>query len=112
MESNDTGQDLVVIEQTFETSKANRFQAKTRWEAAKGRYHGELVAKRNAGAELTQSDMKALESCAIDAVDYVKAAYLAFINADTDYRQAKVAWEAAKRSYWDKKSENSSVFKR
>jgi hypothetical protein len=108
---NDTGQDLVSIEQAFEKSKADRFTAKTRWDAARGRYHGELTARREAGETLTQTDIKALEACAIDDIPYVKAAYLSFINADTDYRQAKVAWESAKRDYWDNKEKNRGIFK-
>ena len=99
-------QTLSDIEKAFEDSKSSRFQAKTRWESAKGRYHGELVAKREAGHNLTQTDMKALEACAIDSIDYVKAAYMDFIKADTEYRQAKVKWEDAKRSYWDNKGMN------
>lgn len=96
-------QTLADIEQLFESAKALRMQSKIRWEVAKGRYHGELVARREAGATMTIADMKALTAIAIDDVEYVKAAYLVFISADTEYRKSKVAWEAAKRNYWDSK---------
>lgn len=94
-------QTLADIENVFENAKAERMKAKHRWEANKGRYHMELVARREAGETLTVSDIKALEAVAIDEIPYVKAAYLAFINSDSDYRAAKVAKDAAVRDYWD-----------
>ncbi len=97
-------QTLADIESAFENSKAERLKARHVWEAAKGRHHMELVARREAGEKWTIADMKAMESAAIDTVDYVKAAYLGFITADSEYRAAKVKWEAAKRGYWDSKS--------
>lgn len=102
MESNQE-QKLVDKERAFEESKAARLTARHRWEAAKGRFHMELVAKREAGQNWTIADMKAMEASAIDDVHYVKEAYLAFIDADSRYRSAKVAYEDAKRSYWDSK---------
>ena len=94
-------QSLADIEAAFENSKALRLQAKTRWEAAKGRYHMELVARREAGRTLTVPDMRALEAVAIDDVDYVKDAYLNFVQADSNYRAAKVKYEHHVRLYWD-----------
>lgn len=91
------------IETAFEDSKAERMKKKLQWEAAKGRFHMGLVAEREAGRVLTIADMKALEATAIDDVPYVRGTYLTFIEADSAYRAAKVKWEDAKRSYWDKK---------
>lgn len=102
MES-DTGQSMVNVEKAFEDSKANRLTSRHKWEAAKGRYHMELIARREAGENITVTDMKAMEATAIDSIDYVKEAYLNFIQADAAYRSAKVSWENAKRNYWDKK---------
>lgn len=100
---NDTGQDIADAESKFENAKAARLIAKHRWDAAKGRLHMELVARREAGETLTVSDIRAIEAVAIDNVDYVKSSYLAFINADSDYRAAKVAFDACTRRYWDSK---------
>ncbi len=99
----DQGQEIADAQTRFENSKASRLIAKHRWEANKGRYHCELVARREAGETMTVADMKALEALAIDNIEYVKAAYLAFINADSDYRVAKVDYEKATRNYWDSK---------
>ena len=96
-------QTLADIEQAFENSKAERFAAKKRLDAAEGRYHLELIARRNAGEVITQADMKAYEDTAIDSIDYVRDAYLNFTQADIVYRKAKVEFEAAKRNYWDSK---------
>lgn len=102
MESNQE-QTLVEIEQAFENWKSQRMQAKFRWEAAKGKYHMELVARRESGEKMTIADMKSLESCAIDDIEDVKDAYLWFIKIDGEYRNSKVKYEDAKRRYWDGK---------
>lgn len=102
--SEDQGQSLVAVEMAFEDSKAARMRAKHQWEAAKGRFHMELVAEREAGKTITVADMNAMEAAAIDSVDYVREAYLSFIAADSSYRAAKVKWESAKRAYWDNKN--------
>lgn len=102
MESN-REQTLVEIEQAFENAKAERMKAKIRWEANKGKYHTQLVARREAGEKITVSDIKALEAAAIDDIPEVKSAYLDFINKDGDYRFKKVQFEEAKRAYWDAK---------
>lgn len=94
---------LVSVEDTFESAKAARLIAKHRWESAKGKLHMELMARREAGETLTIEDMKAIKAAAIDNVPDVRSAYLAFIAADSDYRGAKVAYEASVRQYWDNK---------
>lgn len=100
---NDTGQAIADAESKFENAKAARLIAKHKWDAARGRLHMELVARREAGENLTVSDIKAIEAVSIDNVDYVKAAYLDFIKADSDYRAFKVEFDAATRHYWDNK---------
>lgn len=102
MESNPE-QTLAEIEAVFEDSKATRFITRHKLDAAKGRLHMELVAKREAGTNLTIADMEAIEAAAIDNVDEVRTAWLDFIEADSKYRGAKVRYEAAKRAYWDSK---------
>lgn len=92
---------LTKTETIFEEAKASRLAAKHRWEAAQGRLHVELVARREAGEKLTVADMRAIKAVAIDDVDYVKDAYLAFIAADSAYRAARVAYDAATRLYWE-----------
>lgn len=94
---------LIKSEAAFEESKATRLRAKHQLEAGRGRYHMELVARREAGEKWTIADIKAMEACAIDSVDYVRDLYLKFIEADSVYRAAKVQWEADKREYWDSK---------
>lgn len=96
-------QSLVDIESAFETAKADRMKAKVQFEAAKGTLHMRLMARRSAGESLTIADMEAIKAAAIDNDDTVKGYYLKFIEADSNYRSAKVKWEAAKRSYWDSK---------
>jgi len=105
----DEGQALADIESTFEDSKAERLKAKFAWEAAKGKLHMELVARREAGEKLTVADMKAIEAKSINDVDEVRSSYLSFIEADSKYRSAKVNWEAAKREYWDNKETSGLV---
>lgn len=102
MESNQE-QTLADIEKVFEDSKAARFINKNQWEATKGRLHMTLVSRREAGANLTIADMKAIEASAINDNEDVRDAYLSFIQADSKYRDAKVKWESAKRGYWDQK---------
>ncbi len=102
MESNQE-QTLAQIEQRFEDSKEGRLAARTMLEAARGKFHMTLVARREAGEKLTTEDMKALVASAVNDVDYVRAAYLNFVQADTDYRRYKVEWNQAQRDYWDKK---------
>ncbi len=104
-------QGLAEIEGDHEKAKVARIAAKARWDAARGRYHTELTAKRTLGKTLTQSDMRALEDMAIDDVDYVKAAYLAYINSETDYGTTKVAWDHAEREYWESRGGRKTVFK-
>ena len=94
-------QTLADIEKAFEDSKAARLISKHRWEANKGKYHCQLVARREAGETMTVGDMRALEAVAIDDIPFVRSAYLAFIDADSAYRSAKVAKDAAVRAYWD-----------
>jgi hypothetical protein len=94
-------QTLADIEKIFEDSKAARLFARYAFEAAKGHLHMQLVAKREAGAILTVSDIKALEACAINDVPEVREAYLEFVAADSKYRASKVTYEAAVREYWD-----------
>lgn len=101
----DQGQQLSDIEAAFEKGKAERYIAKTKFEAAKGLFHMKLVARREAGENLTVSDMKAMEAAAIDTDDLVKQSYLHFIEMDSQYRGLKVTWEDAKRKYWDNKSQ-------
>jgi hypothetical protein len=96
-------QDLSEIENAFEESKQNRLITKNVWDAAKGKFHMTLIARREAGEKLTIPDMEALEACAINDVPEVREAYLDFIEAGSKYRSAKVKWEAAKRAYWDGK---------
>lgn len=96
-------QSLADIEKAFEDSKALRMIAKHTCEAAKGRFHIGLVARREGGEKLTMTDMRALEAVAIEETDYVRESYLAFISADATYRAAKVNYETAKRAYWDGK---------
>lgn len=96
-------QTLADIENAFENAKADRMKAKHRWEANKGKYHCQLVARREAGENITVGDMRALEAVAIDDIPFVRSAYLAFIDADSAYRAAKVAKDAAVREYWDSK---------
>jgi hypothetical protein len=96
-------QTLADIEAAFEDSKQNRLISKNAWEAAKGKYHMILIARREAGEKLTVADMRALEATAINDVEEVRTGYLDFIEADSKYRAAKEKWEAAKRDYWDKK---------
>lgn len=95
---------MLEIESAFEDSKAERLKARHVLEAARGRWHMELVARREAGENWTMADMRAMEAKAIDDVPYVKDAYLNFIKADSQYRHCKVQWEAAKREYWDNKT--------
>lgn len=94
-------QSLVDIESAFETAKADRMKAKDQFEAAKGTFHMSLMTRRAAGESLTIADMEAIKATAIDNDETVKFYYLKFIEADSNYRSKKVAWEAAKRSYWD-----------
>lgn len=105
--SDDQGQSLVDVESAFEDSRAVRMRSKHKLDASKGRYHMELVARREAGVTMTATDMKAMEDASIDSIDYVRDAYMAFIAADSSYRAAKVKWENAKRNYWDQKSQFS-----
>lgn len=102
METN-SEQTLADIEMEFEESKANRMIAKHRWDSAKGKFHSELVARREAGEKLTIADMKALKDSAIDNVPDVRETYLMFVAADSAYRAAKVKFDAATRTYWDQK---------
>jgi hypothetical protein len=90
-------------DQNFETAKAERMKARFQFEAAKGKLHMELMARRVAGEELTSSDMKAILADAINSDPTIKDFYLAFIKADSDYRAAKVMYEKEKRAYWDGK---------
>lgn len=104
-------QELAGIEKAFEMARVARLRAKARWDAAKGRYHTELTTLRTTGKTLTQSDMKALEDMAIDDVDYVKAAFEAYINSETDYGTTQVAWDHAEREYWEQRGGRKTVFK-
>ena len=108
MES-DNGQHIANVEAAFEDSKAWRLSSRFNWEAAKGKYHMTLIARREAGEKLTVSDIKALEATAINDVPEVREAYLDFIKADAKYRSAKVNWESAKREYWDNKETRGLV---
>ena len=96
-------QDLADSEKIFEESKRARMLAKHKWEAAKGRYHNSLTVRREAGKKLTIADIRALEAVAIEDVDFVRDAYVAFIAADSHYRASKVNYETDKRAYWDGK---------
>lgn len=98
-----TEPDLVLVEQAFENAKADRLIAKHRWDAAKGKLHMTLVARREAGEKLTIEDMKAIKDSAIDNDPDVRETYLMFITADSAYRSAKVKFDAATREYWDAK---------
>lgn len=104
-------QELSEIEKAFEMARVARLRARARLDAAKGRYHTELTARRTAGKILTQSDMKALEDMAINDVDYVKAAFEAYINSETDYGTTQVAWDHAEREYWESRGGRKTVFK-
>lgn len=94
-------QKLVDIEAAFETAKAERLKAKTQFEAAKGLFHMKLMARRSAGENLTIADMQAMEAASVNTDETVKERYLLFIEADSNYRAAKVKWEEAKRVYWE-----------
>lgn len=87
----------------FEDAKAQRLIAKHRLDAARGRLHMTLVARREAGENLTIADMKAILAKAIDDDELVKDAYLKFIAADSAYRAAKIAYDCEVRLYWDGK---------
>lgn len=94
-------QKLVDIESAFETAKAERLKAKTQFEAAKGLFHMKLMARRSSGENLTIADMEAMEAASVNTDETVKERYLLFIEADSNYRAAKVKWEEAKRGYWE-----------
>ena len=55
-------QTLAEIESEFEDAKQTRLLTRNRWEAAKGKFHMTLVARRTAGEKLTIADMEALEA--------------------------------------------------
>lgn len=105
MTADDQGQYLADLEAAFEDSKATRLITKNQWDAAKGKLHMSLIARREAGEKLTIADMEALEAVAINDNDEVREAYLNFIEADSKYRAAKVKFQAAVREYWDSKGE-------
>lgn len=92
---------LTEIENAFEQSKAKRMTAKHQLEAAKGKFHMELMARREAGETITAVDMKAMMAASIDTNKLVNEFYHMFVNADSEYRAAKVNWEAEKRRYWE-----------
>ncbi len=94
---------LTECENAFEQSKAKRLIAKQQLDAAKGKFHMELMARREAGENLTAMDMKALSDASIDTNKLVNEFYHKFVNADAEYRSAKVNWEAMKRQYWEGK---------
>lgn len=98
-------QTLADLESAFLKAKADRFTARRKWEAAKGKYHLELIARREAGEKLTIADMKAMQDVAIDEVQYVKDAYLEFVSVTTRAIQAEVKFNEATREYWDNKEE-------
>ena len=96
-------QTLADIETAYEKAFAKAKDAGTRLKAARGRYHIELLARREAGEKLTVADIKAYEAVAIDDVDYVRDAYLNYTKAHSELLTAKVAKDQAVRDYWDSK---------
>lgn len=96
-------QTLADIEAAFEDSKAKRMIANNKWKAAKGTLHMKLVARREAGENLTIADMEAIQDAAINTEPEIREAYMEFIAVDSAYRAAKVKFENAKRNYWDAK---------
>lgn len=94
-------QSLADIEMAYEKAFAKAKDAGTRLKAARGRYHIELLARREAGEKLTVADIKAYEAVAIDDVDYVKEAYINYTRAHSELLTAKVAKEQGIRDYWD-----------
>lgn len=96
-------QTLVDIEMASKQAQEARRIAYRAFRAARGRYHLELKAKRDAGANITIADMRAYEDAAIDSIDYVREAYLALNEASVKADQAEIALSEATRNYWDKK---------
>lgn len=96
-------QTLADIEQVYEDAKTALRVAKDRLEANRGHYHTQLVARREAGENLTVSDIRALEKTAIDDIPSVRSAYLDFIDKQTAFGISRVTKDSATRSYWDNK---------
>ncbi len=96
-------QTLADIEQDYETAKTSLRVSKDRLDASKGRYHTQLVARRESGEILTVSDIRALEKTAIDDIPEIRACYLDFIDKQTIFGIKKVAKDSATRAYWDNK---------
>lgn len=94
-------QTLADIETAYEKAFAKAKDAGTRLKAARGRYHIELLARREAGEKLTVADIKAYEAVAIDDVDYVRDAYLNYTRAHSELLTAKVAKDQGIRDYWE-----------
>lgn len=98
---NNPEQSLADIEMSHKKAQEARRIAYRAFRAARGRYHLELKAKRDAGANITQADFKAYEDAAIDSVDYVREAYLALNEANVKADQAEIVLNEATRKYWD-----------
>lgn len=101
-------QALSDAEKAYLEAKDARFEARRKWDAAKGRYHLTLIAEREAGRKLTIADMKALGKVAIDEVPYVREAYLAFVAAKNDENIKQGRFNDANRYYWDKKKDQEN----
>lgn len=103
MNESNPEQTLADIEGEYEAAKLTRRQKRDALRAARGRYHAELVLRREAGEKLTIADIQALENVAIDSVDYVRNAYLEFGEAESNFSIKSVALNQATRDYWDSK---------
>ena len=91
------------IETDFENAKARRRESFVSYETAKAKFWVILIARRNAGENMTSPDMKALVQAAHDDEGEIQKTYLAFVHDDHLYRSSKVKYEEAKRQYWDNK---------
>jgi hypothetical protein len=103
MEMENPEQSLADIEKEFEEAKGARHNAVTMLNAARGKKHMELMAKREAGQNLTQSDIKAMIDASIDTEEFMRERYMEFVKADSHYRHCKVKFDEAVRDYWSRK---------
>lgn len=94
-------QELDDAEARLENAKAALRNARVQFDYHKAAYHMKLIARRANGENLTVADISALKKAAVNDVPEVRDAYLAFVQADSEYRAAKVSLAHHVRAYWE-----------
>jgi len=97
--------EMRTAELEFEEAKAKRAEAIMNHKMALAKEHTKLIARRDAGEKLTQSDIENIKIGKLTEPSDVLDTYYIGLKCDSDYRIKKIIWHEFERDYFGSKGQ-------